>query len=158
MSDAAPAPAPLPEPGETGAARQRVLLFGVGGRTYGWAIDAVREIIPFRRTTRLPGAPSFVCGLINLRGQIVTVLDLGLRLAGSAVDRVEGSIILVEHGAKLVGIGVDEVRDVRFVGPEQVEAPSGDEARSGIVRGIAHTDGEVAVLLDVESIVRQVLS
>jgi len=157
-TDAGAQPA-LPVPDSAPAeARQRVLLFGVGGRTYGWAIDAVREIISFRRTTRLPGAPSFVCGLINLRGQIVTVLDLGLRLEGDAVDRVEGSIILVEHGAKVVGIGVDDVRDVRFVDPEQVEAPSGDQARSGVVRGIAHMDGEVAVLLDVESIVRQVLS
>jgi purine-binding chemotaxis protein CheW len=136
----------------------RVLLFGVGGRMYGWAIDVVREIIPFRPATRLPGAPSFVCGLINLRGTIITVLDLGERLGVGAVNRAEGSIILVEHGAKLVGVAVDEMRDVRVVLPEQVEAPSGDAAQSGVVRGIAHTEGDVVILLDVQAIVRQVLS
>ena len=153
------APAPTPADASPDAAPgQRVLLFGVGGQVYGWGIDVVREIIPFRRTTRLPGAPSFVCGLINLRGTIVTVLDLGERLGTGAVNRAEGSIILVEHGAKLVGIGVDDVRDVRVVTPEQVEAPSGAAARSGVVRGIAHTDGDVVLLLDVQSIVRQVLA
>ena len=136
----------------------RVLLFGVGGRVYGWEIDEVREIIPFRPATRLPGAPSFVCGLINLRGTIITVIDLGDRLGVGAVNRAEGSIILVEHGAKMVGVAVDEMRDVRVVSPDQVEAPSGDAARSGVVRGIAHTEGDVVILLDVQSIVRQVLS
>ena len=137
---------------------QRVLLFGVGGRVYGWEIDAVREIVPFRRTTRLPGAPSFVCGLINLRGVIVTVLDLGERLGVGAVRREEASVILVEHGAKLIGVAVDDVRDVRLVAPEQVEAARGDAAGGGVVRGIAHTEGDVVILLDVQSIVRQVLS
>ena len=61
-------------------AAARTLLFRVAGKTYGCDIDAVREIIPYRRATRLPGAPSFVQGLINLRGTIVTVLDLGTRL------------------------------------------------------------------------------
>ena len=143
---------------DASASRQRVLLLAVGGRTYGWAIDAVREIIPFRRATRLPGAPSFVLGLINLRGTIVTVLDLGARLGVGAADRSEGSIILVQHGARTVGIAVDEVRDVRPVGDEQIEAPSGDQARAGVVRGIAHMEDDVAILLDVDTIVRQVLS
>ena len=158
----APAPAPPVAGADASAgaagARQRVLLLAVGGRTYGWGIDRVREIIPFRRATRLPGAPSFVLGLINLRGTIVTVLDLGARLGVGAADRSEGSIILVPHGARTVGVAVDEVRDVRPVGPEQVEAPSGDQARTGVVRGIAHVGDDVAILLDVDAIVRQALS
>ena len=135
-----------------------MLLLAVGGRTYGWGIDVVREIIPFRRATRLPGAPSFVLGLINLRGTIVTVLDLGARLGVGAADRSEGSIVLVQHGARTVGIAVDEVKDVRPVGADQIEAPSGDQARTGVVRGIAHVEDDVAILLDVDTIVRHVLS
>ena len=156
MTDAPP-PA-RPTGGADASAAKRVLLLSVGGRTYGWGIELVREIIPFRRATRLPGAPSFVLGLINLRGTIVTVLDLGARLGVGAADRSEGSIVLVQHGTRTVGVAVDEVRDVRPVAPGQIEAPSGDQARTGVVRGIAHVEDDVAILLDVDSIVRQALS
>jgi purine-binding chemotaxis protein CheW len=135
-----------------------MLLFEVGGRTYACGIDAVREIIPFRRCTRLPGAPSFVCGLINLRGTLVTVLDLAARLDVGVVDRAEGSIVLAEHGSKVVGLGVDRVRDVQAIPPEDVEPATGDDARAGLVRGLAHVDGQVVVLLDVPRLVRQALA
>lgn len=155
--------APGPAAGPAGDARTparngaRMLLFEVGGRVYACGIDAVREIIPFRRCTRLPGAPSFVCGLINLRGTIVTVLDLAARLDAGSVDRVEGSIVLAEHGSKVVGIGVDRVRDVQPIPPDEIEPATGDDTRGGIVRGLAHLDGQVVVLLDVPQLVRQAL-
>ena len=59
----------------------------------------MREIVPIRHATRLPGAPSYVRGLINLRGAIVTVIDLATRLAGSAAVP-EGSVVLAEFGHK----------------------------------------------------------
>lgn len=155
--------AAAPATGAAGDARAaarngaRMLLFEVGGRIYACGIDTVREIIPFRRCTRLPGAPSFVCGLINLRGTIVTVLDLAARLDAGTVDRDEGSIVLAEHGSKVVGIGVDRVRDVQPIPPEEIEPATGDDARGGIVRGLAHLDGQVVVLLDVPQLVRQAL-
>jgi purine-binding chemotaxis protein CheW len=136
-------------------ASHRLLLFVLGGRLYGCDIGAVREVVPYRDATRLPGAPPYVCGLINLRGTIVTVLDLGLRVGSKAVDRNEGSIILVDVGSKLAGLAVDEVRDVQPVSEEQVEAGPEDDA--GIVRGLARLGDTVVVLLDVRSVVRQVL-
>src|SRR5688572_29558867 len=92
-------------------AAARTLLFRVAGDVYGCDIDRVREIITFRRATRLPGAPPYVQGLINLRGTIVTVLDLGARLdpTRQPMRDAGGSIILVEHGARVVGVAVDEV-------------------------------------------------
>lgn len=138
-------------------ANARMLLFEVGGRVYACGIDAVREIIPFRRCTRLPGAPSFVCGLINLRGTLVTVLDLAARLDVGTVDRAEGSIVLAEHGAKVVGIGVDRMHDVQPIPADQIEPATGDETRGGIVRGLAHLDDRVVVLLDIPQLVRQAL-
>jgi len=88
------------------AEARRTLLFRVGSAVYGCDIDDIREIVPHREATRLPGAPSYVQGLINLRGTIVTVLDLGVRL-GATRDRVgEGSIMLVAMpgNARLVGV------------------------------------------------------
>jgi purine-binding chemotaxis protein CheW len=136
---------------------QRLLLFVVTGRVYACAIEPVREIIPVRKATRLPGAPDYVCGLINLRGGIVTVIDLGARLGDTTDRRTEGSIILVEHGGKTVGLAVDEVRDVQPVDSRRIEAVSGDRALGGIVCGIGHLDDGVVLLLDVGLVVQQVL-
>ena len=149
-------------PDTTDAAAVRYLLFGVGGRLYGCEIDAVREIVPFRRCTRLPDAPRFVCGLINLRGTVVTVLDLGIRLGDAPVDREEGSVILVEQGSRVVGLGVDRMRDVQRLLPHEIEAAqSGDGGADPLartpVRGIARAAAGVVVLLDVGAMIGQTL-
>lgn len=135
----------------------RLLLFAVAGRVYGCDIGAVREIVPIRHTTRLPGAPSYVRGLINLRGAIVTVIDLAARLAGQSAAP-EGSVVLAQYGSKQVGLAVDEVRDVQILPPDRLEVATGDVARGGIVRGLGHLDDGVVLVLDVPSVVRQVMA
>jgi purine-binding chemotaxis protein CheW len=129
------------------------LLFRVGeeGRLYGCDIGDAQEIIPLRAMTRLPGAPPYVRGLINVRGLIVTVLDLGMRLDPSRAPARDGSILLIRHRERLVGLIVDEVADVR---PLDVEV---SDAANGIVRGIATVDGAPAVLLDLDALIKQVL-
>jgi purine-binding chemotaxis protein CheW len=135
----------------------RLLLFAVAGTVYGCDIEAVREIVPVRRATRLPGAPSHVSGLINLRGAIVTVIDLAARLAGTTAA-ADGSVVLAEHGSKHVGIAVDEVRDVEIIPAHRFEPATGDLARGGIVRGLGHLDDGVVIVLDVPAVVRQVMA
>jgi purine-binding chemotaxis protein CheW len=139
-------------------AAARTLLFRVAGSVYGCDIDAVREIIPYRRATRLPGAPPYVQGLINLRGTIVTVLDLGARLDASrpAMRDIGGSIILAEHGTRVVGVAVDEVMDVQAIAEEPADAGSGDGG-GGLVRGLGHLGDDVVVLIDIHTLVTQVL-
>jgi purine-binding chemotaxis protein CheW len=127
----------------------------VGETVYGCAIDAVREIIPFRRATRLPGAPAFVHGLINLRGTIVTVLDLGSRLDAARVPLTDGSIILVAHGTRLVGVAVEEMMDVRTLALE--DAAGAAESSLGMIRGLGHVDELVVVVLDMQALITQVL-
>jgi purine-binding chemotaxis protein CheW len=114
--------------------------------------------------TRLPGAPRFVRGLINMRGTIVTVLDLGQRLDPAREPITSGAIVLVRYGERLVGLVVDEVADVRQV---VVDESSG----GGIVRGLAvdaGADGEggdadgrgdaaAIVVLDLGALIQQVL-
>ena len=140
-------------------AAARTLLFRVAGSTYGCDIDAVREIIPYRPATRLPGAPPYVQGLINLRGTIVTVIDLGARLDKTRpqVREANGSIILAEHGSRVVGVAVDEVMDVQAITEEPVDVGTGD-TRGGLVRGLGHLEGDqVVVLIDIHTLVTQVL-
>ena len=136
-------------------AAARTLLFRVAGKVYGCDIEAVREIIPYRRATRLPGAPPFVQGLINLRGTIVTVLDLGTRLDPTRPAVRDGSIILATHGSRVVGVAVDEVMDVQAIEEEHVESHGG--ARDALIRGLGHLEDGVVVLVDIHTLVTQVL-
>ena len=137
-------------------AAARTLLFRVAERVYGCDIEAVREIIPYRRATRLPGAPAYVQGLINLRGTIVTVLDLGARLDPTRAPVEDGSIILATYGTRLVGVAVDEVMDVRAIAEEPIASSSGEGMR-GLVCGLGRLDDGVVVLVDVHALVTQVL-
>jgi len=102
----------------------------------------------------MPGAPPFVRGLINVRGTIVTVLDLGARLDPSRAPVESGSIVLVRYRERLVGLAVEEVVDVRELAID--EAPAG--ASGGpITRGVATTDDSTIVVLDLEALIRQIL-
>ena len=141
-----------------------MVLCRVAGRVYGVELGTVREIIPARRPTRLPGAGPFVSGLVNVRGTIVTVLDLAARLAGTGAGRGAGaptgigSIVLMEHGAKLVGVAVDEVLDVRPVAELELETEAEALVPGGAVRAVGRLDGEVVALLDIHDIIAQVLA
>jgi purine-binding chemotaxis protein CheW len=135
----------------------RLLLFAVAGTVYGCEIGEVREIVPLRRATRLPGAPPYVRGLINLRGAIVTVIDLAARLVGGSAAE-QGSVVLAGYGSKQVGLAVDEVRDVQILPPDRFEVATGDIARGGIVRGLGHLDDGVVIVLEVPAVIRQVMA
>jgi two-component system, chemotaxis family, chemotaxis protein CheV len=144
------------EPTTVEPVAQRTLLFRAGDRTFGCVIDAVREIVPQRRATRLPGAPPSVQGLINLRGTIVTVVDLPLWLGGARPASADGSIVLVEHGSRVAGLAVDEVLDVQVVALEDVAGTVGGD-RDGAVRGMGRLGETVVILLDITSLVGQAL-
>lgn len=123
-------------------------------------LDSVREIVPARAATRLPGAPDWVRGLINLRGMLVTVVDLAVRFGSDAAVENSKSLIVVEASGKSLGIGVDEVRDVQSVADDALEEVDALRAAGGIVRGLAHvgaSGAETALVVDVGEIVRQAL-
>ena len=142
------------------ASGERLLVFAAEGHRYGFPIEAVKEIIPARVATRLPGAPSHVVGLINLRGRLVTVTDLAVQLGSRTADSARplgGSIILIESGAHTVGVMVDEVRDVRPIVSGTVEPIQRDEAAPGVMQSLARFEDGVAVILDSHAIVALVL-
>jgi purine-binding chemotaxis protein CheW len=132
----------------------RTLLFRVGGTLYGCDIGEAQELIPTRAATRIPGAPVHVRGLINVRGAIVTVLDLGRRLDPAAAPNPEGFTILVPYDGRLVGIAVDEVLDVRVLAEDP--AP-GTAVEGGLVRGIGRVDDSSVIVLDLTLLVQQSL-
>ena len=140
------------------------------GTLYGCPITDLLEIVPLRPVTRLPGAPAYVRGLINMRGTIVTVLDLRLRLDPTRTPIDFGSILVVRHRAagigavgsgrsdRLVGVLVAGVLDVR---PLVVEHDDTVRSDGGIIRGLAMLDAAArdatVVVLDLESLIAQAL-
>lgn len=91
----------------------RSLLFRAAGRVSACPVHDVREVIPLTRTTRLPGAPKHIIGLMNLRGSIVTVVDGSMLLHGVPCDRRTAAVLLVDAGSRGVGFAIDAVSDVR---------------------------------------------
>lgn len=130
------------------------LLFRVGNVVYGCDIGDAQEILPLRPATRLPGAPSYVRGLINVRGAIVTVLDVRSRIDPSRLPIEEGSILLIRYRDRLVGLAVEEVVDVRELA---IDASGTSTSGAAITRGVATADAETVVVLDVDALIRQVL-
>jgi purine-binding chemotaxis protein CheW len=126
----------------------------VGSKIYGCDVRAAQEIIPMRPATRLPGAPPFVQGLINFRGVIVTVLDLGRRLDPARSLGSRGSILLVRHQGRLIGLAVDQVVDVRDVAGDLIP---GGAIEGGAIRGIGRAGADDVILLDLDVLIQQVL-
>lgn len=138
----------------------RLMVVEAAGTLYGFDGDAMREIVPLTTATRIPGAPSYVLGLLNVRGTILTVIDFARRVAGdlAAVREDTASVVVVQGGGRLLGIAVDEVLDVQVLSSSHVEPPPTGLAGTGpLSRGLGHFGDRVVIVVDVDELVRQVL-
>jgi purine-binding chemotaxis protein CheW len=141
----------VPEP-----AAQRFLVVELRGGLYGIDSTAVREIVSILDPTRLPGAPSHVRGVVNLRGQLLTVVDVGHRLTGTAAATPEGSIVVVKTADRALGLLVDdvhEVQELRVVPAEREVLARAD----GLLTGLGRLGDEVVLVIDIPELVRQTL-
>jgi purine-binding chemotaxis protein CheW len=116
---------------------RRVLVFTVAGRTRCCDIADVREIVPITPTTRLPGAPPHVRGLINLRGTLVTVMDAALCLYAVPAVEAEASILLVERNGRVAGVMVDNVFDMQSLFEDEVEGGALIDLRAMVETALA---------------------
>jgi purine-binding chemotaxis protein CheW len=144
----------------------RLLVFRVGNLVCAAEVDAVREILPRLPTTRIPGAPPVVAGLVNVRGTLVTVVE-GWRALGQAAPADGGggagvgSTVLLEVGGarKLVGFTVDEVIDMLAVSEATLEERTGlAGVDPTLVRAVGRRDGQLFVVLDVTALLGPVLT
>ncbi len=146
------------------AALEHLLIVEVRGQLFGFEASYLREVIPSRPATRIPGAPQPVKGLINLRGSLIVVADVAMRLIGE-VDSgpaEDGSIVLVESDGKSLGLAVQDVRDVVALEVEGIEgsAPmtSVQSSSASLCRGVGRLEGEIVIVLDVAALARQVVA
>ena len=104
--------------------RLGVLTFVIGGEVYGIEILSIREIIKLREITEVPRAPRFLLGVVTVRGLVMPVIDLRLRLRLDAPPLTRAArILVVLHKGERFGLLVDEVRGVVRFGDGQIEPP-----------------------------------
>jgi purine-binding chemotaxis protein CheW len=123
-------------------------------------LETVREIVRGRPLARLPGAPSWVRGIMNLRGTLITVVDLSVRL-GAAAGPPPRVVIVVEGARKRFGLGVESVQGVADVAEEAMESLDAQRNSGGIVGALAHLgegEGGTAQWCWVEAIAHESLA
>ncbi len=144
-----------PKQGEQVFADEQVVVFSLGDEQFGVDIARVQEIIRWQKVTKLPNAPQFVEGVIDLRGRIVPVIDLRRRFGlESALPNKETRIVVVEIQGQTVGTIVDGVSEVLQVPGSVIEPPSQIvvTAESAHLRGIARLQNSLIALLDLEHV------
>ena len=138
------------------ATAEEFLSFTLGDEHYGVDILKVQEIRGYDSVTRLPDAPDYIKGVINLRGTIVPVIDLRLklRLKEARYDAFTVMIVLnVED--RVVGIVVDSVSDVIGLAAEQIRPTPefGASVDTRFISGIGTVDERMLILLDIETLI-----
>ncbi len=138
-----------------GPGRQYV-LFRVGSEEYGLPIGHVSSIIRYETVTPVPRAPASVQGVIDLRGRVVPVVDLGKRLFGTTLDpTAHARIIVTETPSGAVGLAVDAASEVATFEPEQMmPAPEAALPRDLVeaFEAVVHLEGRLVILLDLERV------
>ena len=162
---------------EKNLATARLLVFRVGGLACAVEVDQVREILPRLPTTRIPGAPAVVAGLVNVRGTLVTVVE-GWRALGQdppppppiappLPDAVAGSTIILEldlsagehrRSRKLIGFTVDEVVDMLVAGETLEDRTGLPGVDPTLVRAVGRRQSELFIVLNVAALLGPVLT
>jgi purine-binding chemotaxis protein CheW len=156
MSQQAPSPHETVEPALTATAGQ-YLTFGLAGELFAIPILSVQEIRGWETVSRTPRSPGYVLGVMNLRGAVVPVLDLRVRLGMDPCDRTATSVVIVVRvettrgSVATVGCLVDRVSDVVNLAADSAKAPPSACGTVDIhfLSGVATIDRQLVMLLDV---------
>jgi purine-binding chemotaxis protein CheW len=143
---------PVAETRQSGMNRElHIVGFQIGRETYGVPITSLHEIVRVPEITAVPDAPDYMEGVINLRGKIVSVIDLRKRLgAKEVVSSRRNRILVVEHNGRLCGLMVDSASEVLKVPTSDIEPSSAVFQDGGLncVTGLGKYRGRLIVLLD----------
>lgn len=127
------------------------VTFRLDNETYGINVMQVQEVLRYSDIAPVPGAPSYVLGIINLRGNVVTVIDTRQRfglMPGDVTDNTR--IVIIESDRQVVGILVDSVSEVVYLRQSEIElTPNiGNEDNSKFIQGVCHKNNELLILVD----------
>jgi purine-binding chemotaxis protein CheW len=131
---------------------RRWVTYRLAGEIYGIDVMLVQEVLRVPEIVPVPGAPSFILGIINLRGAVVTVLDTRKVFGLPPAELTEAArIVITESGKQVAGLLVDSVAEVVNISSSQIEtAPDvGTNESAKYIQGITHHNNELLILVDV---------
>jgi purine-binding chemotaxis protein CheW len=135
----------------------RLLVFLVGDLTCAVPVETAREIVPFEKGTRIPGASDSVEGLMNVRGVLLTVVD-GSRLLDRPSRSTDRSVLVLDVGGKSVGLAVDKVLDLATLPASALEGREGLPGLDPrVVRAVGRRQDGLFVVLDTDALLAPVL-
>jgi len=132
------------------------VTFRLGDELYGIDVLQVQEVLKITEIAQVPGAPEFILGIINLRGNVVTVVDARVRFGLPPKPADEASrIIVVDAFDKVIGLLVDNVSEVAYVPNSQIEqAPNvGTDDGNRFVSGVCNREGVLLIMLDLAKLI-----
>ncbi len=142
------------ENSDAGGSARHVVVFQLGRELYAVGISDVREIVRMQPITPVPSAPGYVQGVVNLRGQVIPVLNLAARLGLPAQPVTPATrIMVVQAGQDIIGMIVDSVVKVAHIPAQDVERPEAlarEGAGLAYVVGIARAEDRLITLIDLE--------
>lgn len=134
------------------------VTFRLAEETYGINVMMVQEVLRYSEIAPVPGAPDYVLGIINLRGNVVTVIDTRLRF-GLPPSEVSDStrIMIIEADQQVVGIMVDSVAEVVYLKQSEIEtAPNvGNEESAKFIQGVCNKNNELLILVELNKLMSE---
>jgi purine-binding chemotaxis protein CheW len=138
---------------------RQYLTFKLNGEMFGVDVAQVREILDYVKITKVPQTPEFMCGVINLRGSVVPVIEMNMKFGMMRTERtVDTCIVVVEveiDGDKtVIGALVDSVQEVYEIEPQNIEpAPKiGTKLNTEFIKGMGKRDDNFIILLDIDKV------
>lgn len=135
---------------------EKYIEFGLGKELYAVPLLSVREVISVPETTSIPNASSYFVGIMNLRGQVITVLDLRKKLnIKPDVDRKEEAVIIIHNQGLQVGLVVDaiiKVTEILSLDEVSIVPELSTQANAKYIKGVLKKEEKLTVLLNIDEV------
>lgn len=131
------------------------VTFQLDQETYGINVMQVQEVLRHSEIAPVPGAPDYVLGIINLRGNVVTVIDTRTRFGLPATEVSDSTrVVIIEADQQVIGILVDSVAEVVYLRSSEIDsAPNiGTEESARFIQGVSNREGELLILVDLNKL------
>ena len=135
-----------------------IVGFRIGRETFGVPIALVHELVRVPDITSVPDAPDYIEGVINLRGKIISIVDLRKRFGERDITaHKKNRILVVEVENKMVGLVVDSASEVLKIPPSEIDAPPNvfEEGELNYVTGVGKLGGRLIILIDLSKILQR---
>ena len=131
------------------------VTFQLDSETYGVNVKQVREVLRYTDIAPVPGSPEYVLGIINLRGNVVTIIDTRLRFGLPSAGVTDNSrIVIIEAETQVIGILVDSVAEVVYLKSSEIDvAPSvGTDESAKFIQGVCNRNQDLLILVDLNKL------